>query len=240
MWDLLNNPKMHPRQAKELTPEEWKAAARDLAYLRDRGYPTQAALKLVGDRFNLPKPLRELLLRAVVPREIALARRRKLISPKEFLGKSVGLDGYNVLGTLVHGLKGYPLVLCRDGVVRDAVKAGSRLKIQPYLDEILPLLYRLFRRFPPSFLGIYLDAPLSGSGELARELRKNLLRSLNLPGEVLAIPDAERRVLLHEVVCTADGPLMDQARLVCDLAGYLLRRKRQIFLLKPIPPVRTY
>ncbi len=201
--------------------KELGSAARDLAFLLDRGYPTQAGLKLVGDRYQLKASQRELLLRAVVPRPRAQARRRKKVRALELKGRWVTVDGYNVLATLEHALRGYPMVLARDGFVRDAVKAGPRVKIE-HLDRLWPCWARFFKRYRPRFLGLYLDAPVSGSGLLAARLRA-FFKKEGLPGEALAIPEAERRVLEGEIVCTADGALLDQAEKVFDLAGFLLR-----------------
>jgi len=203
----------------------FKTAARDLAWLLDRGYPPKASLKLVGDRYRLPAWERALLVRAVVPEPQASWRRKKKVPARKLCGRKVAVDGYNVLATLVHGLRGRPLVLARDGFVRDAEGAGRRLRLDPQLLPALGLLKRFFRKYRPAFLGIYLDAPVSGSGELAAYLRETLLQALTLPGEVLALPEAERRVLSGEIICTADGALLDQASATFDLAGYLLRRR---------------
>ena len=204
--------------------EDLRQAARDLAWLLDRGYPEKAALKLVGDRYRLAAGLRELILRATVAREIALARRRKRVRARELVGRVVTVDGFNVLGTLAHALRGCPLIRGRDGFIRDAQKAGGRLRIAPELPAIEERLRRFFRTYPPAFLGLYLDAPIPGSGELAARLRQTLLKPLGLPGEILALREAERLALEGEVVCTADGPLIDQAGRVFDLAGHLILR----------------
>ncbi|WP_168719440.1 DUF434 domain-containing protein [Thermosulfurimonas marina] len=211
--------------------ETFRKAARDLAWLLDRGYPERASLKLVGDRYGLSSRQRALLLRAVVPEPRASFRRKKKVPARALRGRKVTVDGYNVLATLVHGLEGRTLVLARDGFVRDAEGAGRRLRLAPRLPEALELLREFFRRYPPAYLGLYLDAPVSGSGELAAHLRKTLLQALALPGEVLALPEAERRVLSGEVVCTADGALLDEAPAVFDLAGHLLRGRAR--LLRP-------
>ncbi|MBX6422510.1 DUF434 domain-containing protein [Thermosulfurimonas sp. F29] len=210
-------------------------AARDFAWLLDRGYPERAALKLVGDRYDLNTGERELVLRGTVPREVARCRREKRVRPGELVGASVAVDGYNVLATLAHALRRRPLVLARDGFVRDAERAGPRLCLSPELPRLEALLLGFLRRYRPAFLGFYLDAPVSGSGELAARLRRSLLEPLGIPGEVLALRDAETRVLEAAVVCTADGALVDRARRVFDLAGHLIVRTLRHPLLRPFP-----
>jgi len=210
-------------------------AARDFAWLLDRGYPEKAALKLVGDRYGLSAGLRELILRATVPKGKALSRRRKRLHPRDLVARRVAVDGYNVLATLVHALRDRPLVLSRDGFVRDGERAGRELRLLPELEEAERLILMFFRRYRPSFLAFYLDAPVSGSGDLAVRLRRTVLEPLRIPGEACALKDAERRVLEAEVVCTADGPLLDRAAGAFDLAGHLIRRVLRIPMWRPFP-----
>lgn len=200
-----------------------KEAARDLAYLLDRGYPERASLKLIGDHFGLTAEERELLIRAAVPRQKALLRQQKKVRARELRGARVSIDGFNVLATLAHALRGYPLVLARDGFIRDGVRAGKNLRLEPELPSLLGLLEKFFRQFRPAHVGFYFDAPVSGSGKLAARIRL-WLKELSLPGEALALRDAERRVLSGEIVCTADGPLVEHADKVFDLAGFIVRR----------------
>ena len=97
---------INPKNRKTL-----RLAARDLAYLLDRGYPERASLKLVGDRFGLNAEERELLLRATVPRPKALSRRQKRVKARDLRGVRVSVDGFNVLATLAHALRGLPWFL---------------------------------------------------------------------------------------------------------------------------------
>ena len=53
-------------------------AAADFRYLLNRGYPREASLTLVGNRYDLPREARQILHRGVFADEVAQARRAKL------------------------------------------------------------------------------------------------------------------------------------------------------------------
>ena len=92
----------------------------DYAYLRDRGYSSRPAVSLVGDRYRLTRRQRTILYRGVCSEEEARRRESRIALPEEAASSTVTADGYNVLLILYHNLAGYPVFLCRDGLVRDA------------------------------------------------------------------------------------------------------------------------
>ena len=107
-----------PRDARLFGPElvpRLREAAADYAWLLGRGYSDVAALKLVGDRFQLAGRQRDALRRGVCAparAEARLARRRPL-------GDRVAIDGFNVLVTLESLLSGAPVFRGLDGALRD-------------------------------------------------------------------------------------------------------------------------
>jgi hypothetical protein len=104
---------------------EFRSASEDYRFLLDRGYPPEASLTLVGNRYDLPFGQREMLRRSVVSRNIAEDRGKKLLSIEELEGRTLAVDGFNVLITLEGVLEGRPLVLADDGVVRDIARLSS-------------------------------------------------------------------------------------------------------------------
>ena len=81
-------------------------AIRDYRYLKNRGYPDKAALKLVGDHHRLGAQERNCLFRAVFAGRDCRRRRRKLVDPPAVDGQRLGVDWYNVLITVESYLKG--------------------------------------------------------------------------------------------------------------------------------------
>ena len=108
---------------------ELREAAHDFRYLLARGYPRQAALGLVGNRYGLDETARQLLHRGVFAPEVAAARRAKLRRLRELPGQPLALDGHNVLITLECALRKLPLVAADDGWVRDVGEVSRAFKV---------------------------------------------------------------------------------------------------------------
>jgi len=200
-------------------------ALRDYRYLKERAFPDKAALKLVGDRWRLSGLERNCLFRAVFAQADCRARRAKLLEPREAAGRALGVDWYNVLITVESYLKGYPVFLADDGLLRDS--SGVHGSYRPgrvtaaAVDRILESLGEL----APARLELHLDSPISFSGDMAEALRRRL--TPGLPCEVSVSPSAASPLKSFPgVVATADSSIIDRetVREVLDLARFVLEK----------------
>lgn len=197
-------------------------AAEELRYLLGRGYPRERCLGLVGDRHALDAGQRHLLRRGVVAPELAAARRARLLPLKALAGRAVALDGHNQLITLETALAGGVVLLADDGVVRDIAGRGRGYAPGPHSEAAAGLMLQALA--PAARVEIYLDAPLSKSGELAARLRE-LMAQARLTGDAQAVAVPERLLLAHQgPVATSDGHLLDQLLEPLDLAGAIIRQ----------------
>jgi hypothetical protein len=123
----------HPQDARLfLAPRQLEAirtAAGELAWLLERGYAMDAALKLVGDRHALRKRQRMALLRSVCAPSRAAARRAGQVPPRAVRGPPLLVDGLNVLITLEVACSGGILLRGNDGAQR--LHGARRLAHQP-------------------------------------------------------------------------------------------------------------
>ena len=198
-------------------------AAQDLRHLLARGYPRRRCLELVGDRHALSAQRRELLRRGVFAPVEAQARRERLLPLAALAGRQVGVDGHNVLITLECALSGLPLVLADDGVVRDIAGRSRGFRPGPATVKAADLLIAALAPARGAF--IYLDAPLSKSGELAAWLGGMMARA-GLAGSAWAVPVPERPLREHRgPVATSDSALIDQVAEPVDLAGAIIRQQ---------------
>ena len=203
-----------------------KDAATDFRYLLARGYPRPEALRLVGNRFQLDRPARQLLHRGVFAPDEAAARRAKLHLLREFGGQGLAIDGHNVLITLECALRGLPLVAADDGFIRDIGQVSRAFKPSPRTDRVLLLLADYLSHQTLAALRVYYDAPLSLSGELARRTGE-LWAARGLRVEALAVPVPERELAAFPgPIATSDTALIDAHPLVVDLAGELIRQEK--------------
>lgn len=196
-------------------------ATGDLRYLLGRGYGRISAVKFVGDRYQLSKEQRLLLYRGVYPPGLAETHLRKLVTPSAVVGRSLAVDGYNVLITINTALKGEPVFLCDDGFVRDSSETHSSA-CREDLSEPLRLTLLPLQSLRPSAVFFIFDRLISRSGELSKKVALKM-KEHGIPGGASTATSADFEVLKRgEVVSSSDSVVIDKASEVFDLAGYVI------------------
>jgi hypothetical protein len=201
-------------------------AAADFRHLLARGYPRAAALTLVGNRYALDHTARQLLHRGVFAPAAAGARRARLRLLREVAGSPLGLDGHNVLITLECALRRLPLVAADDGFIRDVGQVSRSFKPSPETDRVLDLLLNYLAALPwTDPVAVFYDAPLSLSGELARNTAEAAAaRGLNLTAAAVPVPERELQDFPGPIA-SSDTALIEAHPVVVDLAGEIIRRQ---------------
>lgn len=204
-----------------------REAIEDLRYLLSRGYPRSNAVKFVGDRYVLDRSQRLLLYRAVFPEEVALKHRSKIVSPDLLRSYILAVDGFNVLWTVASAMAGMPVYLCDDGFVRDisAVHGSvSRRKTSKPLELIVSTLADL----QPKTTLFFFDKAISRSGDIAGKVR-TLLSTNKLNGDARTVVSPDFEVIASgQIVATSDSIIVEKAKLIFDLAGYIIKERLKI------------
>jgi hypothetical protein len=215
------------KMTDELDLVRLQKAAADFRYLLARGYPRKNALGLVGNRYGLDDTARRLLHRGVFAPEMAAARRAKLRRLSDLPGHPLALDGHNVLITLECAARGLPLVAADDGWVRDVGEVSRAFRPSPATDRVLTLLAGYLADQAPGPVEVFYDAPLSRSGEVARRTRE-IFASRGMTVRAAAVPVPERELAAFPgAVATSDTALIDAHETLVDLAGEIIRRRRE-------------
>ena len=166
--------------------------------------------------------------RGVFAASIAGQRRSKKVSLEQIRGKALAIDGYNCLITLESTLKGKPILLADDGFIRDISGVSGGYKAGPETEQALGLIIDLLLASELSEVFFLLDAPISGSGELAARIR-GLMRERGLVGDAQAVKVPERMMVGYKgIVASSDTALIDQSERVFDLAGHLIKEQLKI------------
>ncbi len=171
----------------------FREAASDYAYLLDRGYGEKPTRRLVGDRYRLTGAERTALLRGVYPAEEAERRRKRLtVEPTGVLW----IDGYNVLFTIRNVRHGRPVVLARDGFLRDVAGSRKRPSDSCELEALIRELCGVALPAGVQSVVIFLDQFFPGSGQHAARLRELGFRNRrgSIPTEVVRAPHVDRRL----------------------------------------------
>jgi hypothetical protein len=217
----------HPDDLRLFAPDVWPLLARaidDLCWLASRGYPTDAARKLVGDRYNLTARQRIAVERCSCSEAAIAARRSRQVAAEALRGRPLWLDGYNVLTTVEAALSGGVILAARDGCYRDmASMHGSYRKVV----ETLPALERIGQTaadLGASLCHWYLDRPVSNSGRLKCILEQvGAVHGWPWHAELVQDPDG-LLAAATEVVATADSAILDRSAAWFNLARETIAR----------------
>ncbi len=222
--------------------KKFKDAVRDLMYLLEKNYPKKPSITLVGNRYRLDSDERMILYRGVFKTSDAVIRIKKIrVLPSVVPGK-LAIDGYNVLITIESYLLGKTVFRSLDGFVRDISGVYGNFKYTETTQRSIELLADYTRNLPIKERGkkgdlmVYLDAPVSKSGELAAYIRRFFKASgIQSCVEVLANPDSR---LIEEgesgAVATSDTVIADKVPICVDIPGYIITH----VLKKRIPDLR--
>jgi hypothetical protein len=197
-------------------------ACHEYKYLREKGYPEKATLKLVGDKHRLTRVQRNSMFRGIVIAELAEPRQRKIIPPAEVPGSSLGIDWYNVLITVESYLRGSPIFICEDGIVRDSSATHGSYRSSELTTRALLKIVHELTIMSPSRIDVYLDAPIAFSGLMAEEIRQRL-DTLPCPALVSLSPSADYPLKTYDgIVATSDSVILDCAQRVVDVPRWVL------------------
>ncbi|MEN6499844.1 MAG: DUF434 domain-containing protein [Rectinema sp.] len=216
------------RQSPEVDDfdEAFIGAVRDYRMLLDKGYPIDASLKLVGDRYRLSHNGRMMLYRGVLSRAASQTNRAKLVrSPWE--GATLGIDGYNILFTLTNYMHGHPMFVATDGFLRDVGGAHGRIADHRGFERMAQLTADVLATLNLDTITFFLDAPVSSSGRQADFLREAFAqRGINAE---VQLENGVDHLLAHwegELIVTADSAIIARTGAhVFDLARYILERQ---------------
>ena len=187
----------HPSDAALFAPDRLgplREALADFSLLLSKGYADKSALKLVGDRFALTQRQRLAVMRSACSDQQRQSRLSRRVEIDDLGGRTLAIDGYNLLITIEAALSSGLIFQGRDGCFRDLASIhGTYRKV----DETIPSL-ELIGAFLAE-IGIagawwLLDSPVSNSGRL-KTLITNLAQEHHWPWHVrLSLnPDAELR-----------------------------------------------
>jgi len=208
--------------------ENIRRAVIDLLYLLEKEYPRKSAIELVGNRYRLSGDGRMMLYRGVFTRGECEGRIRKKADAGSASLPTCVIDGYNVYITIESYLRGRLVFRALDGFTRDIAGVYGNYTFGRYTERatnmLIPCLKDRFGEVK-QFI-VYLDAPVSKSGEFAGFLRE-IFDDARIPSavEVVKNPDgimADRHA--GDLIATSDTVLLDRVHHCTDIPGMVLSR----------------
>ncbi|KPJ87666.1 MAG: hypothetical protein AMS17_07925 [Spirochaetes bacterium DG_61] len=231
----------------------FQKAIEDLIFLLDRQYPKKSAIELVGNRYRLDSEERMVLYRGVFDTESMRERRKKQVDTP--VTGRVLVDGYNVLITIESYLKGKLVFRSLDTFVRDVSGMYGNHAFSDFTKRSIELIIQFMKQgvsvrrmnnrpeaarttsvntdicTPDSVRpdSVYLDYPVSKSGELAASMREIFeSEGLNVEVTVVKSPDTiiieESRAGGPVVVASSDTVILDRIEKGVDIPAYIIER----------------
>lgn len=217
----------HPRDHEIFAEPAWwalRSATLDYCWLSSRGYSLDAALALVGDRYQLVARQRVAVARISCSDAALAARRSRRLAPEQLRGAALHIDGFNVCITLEAALSGGLVLVGRDGAHRDLASVHGNYRRVSETPPALELLVTELAALQPAQVTWYFDRPVSNSGTLAGLLRRSL-EARGCAGVVLLSDRVDAEVsAAGGVALSADSGVIDAAESWFDLAGAAIRR----------------
>lgn len=206
--------------------KHFETAVNDCLFLLEKSYPQKAILKMVGDRYQLSGQERSMLFRGIFPIEQCTARQQERVTSLT-AGSKLHIDGYNVIRTVGSYLNGKPVFIAMDGFLRDAAEMHRSILKRQVSEKSLNMLMQFLSENAVKHVSIYLDEPVSKSGELSAYINR-LLSENEIQGKAktLRSPDYHLKLVTSGLICTADSAVIDECRVkVFDLAKAVLALK---------------
>lgn len=200
-----------------------RAAAEEVVFLLGRGYPIHTAVDFVGNHHQLEARQRLALGRMLCSPDQRARRAARAIERTDAKGRTLLIDGFNVIITIEVALSGGLVLDCSDGTVRDL--AGLRGSYHPVdeTDGALDLLGRELDSLQPAGARIFLDAPVSNSGRLRARIL-DFAHRWSFPVDVEVVPNPDAILARCDNAVTADSSILDRCGSWLNLDRFVVDR----------------
>ena len=205
--------------------DNFRQALEDYILLLNKKYPHKTILELIGTRYGLNHFERSMLYRGISPADKAKERQKRLIPAEKAAGEPLHIDLFNALFTVAAYLRGYPVYLSNDGILRDASESHGSTEWVEHLEKGLGLLVQFLVHIKPSKISFYIDRPLYEDKKIVKKLRL-LSKEAGLEFKVIShdSPDHILEKTRTGVLASSDSTVIDRSMLpVFDLPRSVLK-----------------
>jgi hypothetical protein len=204
--------------------ENFRQALEEYVLLLNKKYPEKSIHELVSTRYSLSQFERSILYRGITTAEKAEKRKSRILSSKQLSKQVLHIDLFNVLYTVAAYLRGYPVYLANDSLLRDASESHGTGEWEIHLDNGLDLLMKSLEDLKLKKIVIYIDNPLKHGPVISERLSE--LSKITKPAiEIISDPSPDH--LIREantgIIATSDSTIIDKSSLpVFDLPRHVL------------------
>jgi hypothetical protein len=203
----------------------------DMYYLLSRNYPPKASLALVGNRYRLVKRQLQALQGMSCSEEDIRTRKEKELPPAALTGKTILLDGFNILIILETALSGGFVFEGLDGCYRDISSVHGTYKKAQHTEEALVIIGRAMQQLQLHKVIWVFDAPISNSGKL-KAFCSEIAAQYGFPWEI-RLENAPDKYLIHTngLVCSSDAWVLNECKAWFNLGAWIINNLPEVKVL---------
>lgn len=201
-------------------------AAEEVYFLLCRGYPVTSVTRFIGDHYLLSERQRLALARTISPKESILSRQSREVT--DISGKTLYIDGFNVIIGLEIACSASMLFHCMDGTIRDLAGLHGTYRLIPQTDMAITGLVQTLTELQVQKAVIYLDKPVSNSGRLKQRIYE-LAGETTFMLEVLIENPVDAILKTKPLVASADAIILDQCSNWFNLTAHVIREKIGVY-----------
>lgn len=216
----------HPEDLRLFDRTQWKRmrpAAEEIVFLLGRGYPVATAVDVVGNHHQLEARQRLALQRMLCSPDQRDRRAARTIERTDVRGRTLLVDGFNLIITVEVALSGGIILDCADGTVRDL--AGLRGSYHPVdeTDGALDLIGRELAALAPARARVFLDAPVSSSGRLRARIL-DFAHRWPFPVDAEVVPNPDAILARADNAVSSDSAILDRCSSWLNLGRFIVDR----------------
>jgi hypothetical protein len=196
-----------------------RKAAEEVYFLLNRGYPVTSTTRFIGDHYQLSERQRLALARTVSPEESIRSRKSREVT--DVSGKTLYIDGFNVIIGLEIAFSGSMLFRCMDGTIRDLAGLHGTYRLIPQTDRAITALLGTLEKLRVSRAEIYLDQPVSNSGRLRGRIFE-LAENIGFDLDVMIENPVDAILKTKPLVASGDAIILDECENWFNLAACVI------------------
>jgi len=205
--------------------ENFQLALKDYIFLLNNKYPEKAIHELVSTRYSLNHFERSILYRGISTKVKSEKRKNRLLTIEQLNNRIIHIDLFNVMFTMAAYLRGFPVFISNDGLLRDASESHGSGDWEVHLDKSLDLLIDCLEELKILKAVIYIDNPLEyglAITEKLSELSKSSIPIIKIITD--PSPDHLIREATDGIIATSDSTIIDRSSLpIFDLPAFCLQ-----------------
>ena len=207
------------RDFSEKSLPKLRKAAEEVYFLLNRGYPVTSTTRFIGDHYQLSERQRLALARTVSPEESIRSRKSREVT--DIAGKTLYIDGFNVIIGLEIAYSDSMLFCCMDGTVRDLAGLHGTYRLIPQTDLAIHALLASLGELHVEKAVIFLDQPVSNSGRLKQRILE-FAEQIPFELEVEIENPVDAILKTKPLVASADAIILDECSQWFNLVRYVV------------------